>query len=102
MLPDLPTLDEAGLKGFEVTAWHAMWAPRGLPAEVSQRLTGALQAALKDPKVTERLVVLGAISVPLQQATPQALAAPDTNDFTSSPFSVTESTTRHLQTSNRK
>ena len=75
VLPDLPTLDEAGLKGFEVTAWHAMWAPRGLPAEVSQRLTGALQAALKDPKVTERLVALGAISVPLQQATPQALAA---------------------------
>jgi tripartite-type tricarboxylate transporter receptor subunit TctC len=75
VLPDLPTLDEAGLKGFEVTAWHAMWAPRGLPAEVSQRLTGALQAALKDPKVAERLVALGAIPVPPQQQTPEALAA---------------------------
>jgi tripartite-type tricarboxylate transporter receptor subunit TctC len=55
VLPDLPTLEESGLKGFEVTAWHAMWAPRGLPADVSKRLAGALQAALKDPKVTERL-----------------------------------------------
>jgi tripartite-type tricarboxylate transporter receptor subunit TctC len=75
VLPDLPTLDEAGLKGFEVTAWHAMWAPRGLPAEVSKRLTGALQAALKDPKVTERLVALGAVPVTQELATPQALAA---------------------------
>ena len=64
VLPDLPTLDEAGLKGFEVTAWHAMWAPRGLPADVSKRLTGALQAALKDPKVSERLAALGAVPVP--------------------------------------
>lgn len=74
VLPDLPTLDEAGLKGFEVTAWHAMWAPRGLPADVSKRLTGALQAALKQPKVTERLVAIGAIAVPPQQQTPEALA----------------------------
>jgi tripartite-type tricarboxylate transporter receptor subunit TctC len=75
VLPDLPTLDESGLKGFEVTAWHAMWAPRGLPAEVSKRLTGALQAALKDPKVSERLTALGAIPVPEQQQTPAALAS---------------------------
>ncbi len=75
VLPDLPTLEEAGLKGFEVTAWHAMWAPRGLPADVSKRLTGALQAALKDPKVSERLTALGAIPVPEQQATPEALAS---------------------------
>jgi putative tricarboxylic transport membrane protein len=70
----LPTLEEAGLKGFEVAVWHAMWAPRGLPADVSKRLTAALQTALKDPKVTERLVALGAVPVPLQQATPEALA----------------------------
>ncbi len=75
MLPELPTLDESGLKGFEVTAWHAMWAPRGLPAEVSQKLVAALQAALKDPKVTERFDALGAIPVPPQQPTPDALAA---------------------------
>jgi tripartite-type tricarboxylate transporter receptor subunit TctC len=75
VLPDLPTLDEAGLKGFEVTAWHAMWAPRGLPADVSQKLVAALQAALKEPKVKERLDAIGAIPVPPQQQTPGALAA---------------------------
>jgi tripartite-type tricarboxylate transporter receptor subunit TctC len=75
VLPDLPTLEEAGLKGFEVAAWHAMWAPRGLPPDVSKRLTGALQAALKDTKINERLVALGAVPVPLQQATPDALAS---------------------------
>ena len=47
---------------------------RGLPADVSKRLTGALQAALKEPKVTERLVAIGAIAVPPPQQTPEALA----------------------------
>jgi len=75
VLPDLPTLDEAGLKGFEVTAWHAMWAPRGLPADVVGKLNAALQAALKDPKVIERLAALGTEPVPLELATPAALKA---------------------------
>src|SRR5215218_2072458 len=50
-LPDLPTLDATVLPGFEVTAWHAMWAPKGLPKEATDKLVAALQAALKDPKV---------------------------------------------------
>jgi tripartite-type tricarboxylate transporter receptor subunit TctC len=75
VLPDLPTLDEAGLKGFEVTAWHAMWAPKGLSADAITKLTAALQAALKDPKVIERLAALGTEPVPLEQATPAALKA---------------------------
>src|SRR5262249_3635231 len=37
VLPDLPTLDESGLKGFEVSAWHAMWAPKGLPKEPTDK-----------------------------------------------------------------
>src|SRR4029453_597715 len=49
VLPDLPTLEESGLKGFEVTAWHAMWAPKGVPADVIDKLSAALQAALKEP-----------------------------------------------------
>ena len=40
VLPELPTLDESGLKGFEVSAWHAMWAPKGIPAEASAKLVG--------------------------------------------------------------
>jgi tripartite-type tricarboxylate transporter receptor subunit TctC len=75
VLPELPTLDESGLKGFEVSAWHAMWAPKGLPADVAQKLSDALLAALKDPKVVERLATLGAEPVKPEQATPQALSA---------------------------
>ena len=75
VLPDLPTLDEAGLKGFEVTAWHAMWAPKGLPAAATEKLTAALQAALKDPKVIERFADLGTEPVKMEQATPAALKA---------------------------
>jgi tripartite-type tricarboxylate transporter receptor subunit TctC len=74
ILPDLPTLDESGLKGFEVSAWHAMWAPKGLPPEVAQKLTAALQAAVKDANVRERMATLGVDPVSPEQATPQALA----------------------------
>ena len=58
-LPDLPTLDAGAVKGFEVSAWHAMWAPKGLPKDVSDKLVAALQAALKDAKVIERFASLG-------------------------------------------
>lgn len=72
-VPDLPTLDESALKGFEVSAWHAMWAPRGLPKEATDKLVPALQAALKDPKVIERFASLGTVPVPADLATPAAL-----------------------------
>jgi tripartite-type tricarboxylate transporter receptor subunit TctC len=75
VLPDLPTLDEAGLKGFEVTAWHAMWAPKGVPAPVVEKLTVALQAALKEPKVIERFASLGTEPMATARATPDALKA---------------------------
>jgi tripartite-type tricarboxylate transporter receptor subunit TctC len=75
VLPDLPTLDEAGLKGFEVTAWHAMWAPKGLPAPVVEKLTAALKVALKEPKVIERFASLGIEPVAMALATPDALKA---------------------------
>lgn len=72
-LPDLPTLDETALKGFEVSAWHAMWAPRGLPKEAIAKLVPALQAALEDPKVIERFASLGTVPVARELATPAAL-----------------------------
>ena len=74
-LPDLPTLDASAVKGFEVSAWHAMWAPKGLPKEASDKLVAALQAALKDPKVIERFANLGTEPVPAELATPAALKA---------------------------
>ena len=72
-LPDLPTLDGTVLPGFEVTAWHAMWAPKGLPKEATDKLVAALQAALKDPKVIARFADLGTEPVPQNLATPDAL-----------------------------
>ena len=72
-VPDLPTLDSGAMPGFEVSAWHAMWAPKGLPKDVSDKLVAALQAALKDPKVVERFASLGTEPVRADQATPEAL-----------------------------
>jgi tripartite-type tricarboxylate transporter receptor subunit TctC len=72
-LPDLPPLDQAGLKGFEVSAWHALWAPKGLPKPVTDKLVAALQTALKDAKVIERFAALGAVPVSQELATPAAL-----------------------------
>ena len=56
-LPDLPTLDEAGLKGFETTVWLGMYAPKDTPKAVVDKVVTALPA-LQDPKVVERLADL--------------------------------------------
>jgi tripartite-type tricarboxylate transporter receptor subunit TctC len=72
-LPSLPTLDSGAIPGFEVSAWHAMWAPKGLPKNVSDKLVAALQVALKDPKVIERFADLGTEPVAPALATPDAL-----------------------------
>ena len=73
VLPDLPTLDEAGLKGFEVTIWHGLFAPKGTPTEIVDKLAVALQTALKDPKVTERFAQLGTEPATPDRATPAVL-----------------------------
>ena len=72
-LPDLPTLDSGAIPGFEVSAWHAMWAPKGLPKDISDKLVAALQTAVKDPKVVERFASLGTEPVAPALATPDAL-----------------------------
>ena len=72
-LPDLPTLDSGAIPGFEVSAWHAMWAPKGLPKDVSDKLVAALQIAVKDPKVVERFASLGTEPVAPALVTPDAL-----------------------------
>jgi tripartite-type tricarboxylate transporter receptor subunit TctC len=74
-LPDLPTMDESGVAGFEVAIWHAIYAPKGTPKEAVDKLAGALQAALKDPKVIERFADLGTEPVAQDRATPAALGA---------------------------
>ena len=72
-VPDLPTLDSGAIPGFEVAAWHAMWAPKGLSKDVSDKLVAALQAAIKDQKVIERFADLGTEPVASALATPDAL-----------------------------
>lgn len=74
-LPDLPTMDEAGIKGFEVSIWHGMYAPKGTPKAAIDKLSAALQAALKDPNVVQRFAELGTEPVAQNRATPAALSA---------------------------
>ena len=74
-LPDLPTADAAGLKGFEVSVWHALYAPKGTPEPVIAKLSDALKTALKDQNVVTRFAELGTEPVAQDRATPQALQA---------------------------
>ncbi|XQM38914.1 Tripartite-type tricarboxylate transporter receptor subunit TctC [Cupriavidus sp. H19C3] len=72
-LPNTPTLREGGLKDFEVKVWHGIYAPKGTPPAVIDKLNGALRAALKDPAVVTRMQELGAVIVPESKQTPEAL-----------------------------
>ena len=62
-LAKLPTLDESGLKGFNVSIWHGLYAPKGTPKAVLDQLNAALRAALKDPEFIKREEALGAVVV---------------------------------------
>ena len=72
-LPDAPTLDEQGLKDFEVVVWHGVYAPKGTPREALDRVNQALKAALRDPMVSGKLAELGAQIVPEDKQTPTGL-----------------------------
>lgn len=73
VLPDLPTLDESGLKGFDVAVWHGLYAPRGTPKPVIDKLVSGLQQSLQDPAIVKRFAELGTEPVPSAKATPEAL-----------------------------
>ena len=62
-LPNVPTLDEQGLKGFDVKVWHGMYAPKGTPADVLNKINAALKTALKDPEFIKKQQSLGAVVV---------------------------------------
>ena len=72
-LPDVPTCDAAGLPNFEVSAWHALYAPKGTPKPIIDRLAKSLQVALEDPAVIQRFADLGTEPVAQNLATPEAL-----------------------------
>lgn len=73
-LPYVPTLHEQGLKDFEVAVWHGLYAAKGTPKPVLDKLNGALNAAIKDQQFKDSLVKLGAEAVTPDRATPESLA----------------------------
>ena len=72
-LPEAPTLDEQGMKDFEVIVWHGVYVPKGTPRDAREKLNQALRAALKDPTVAARFAELGAQIVPESKQTPEGL-----------------------------
>jgi tripartite-type tricarboxylate transporter receptor subunit TctC len=72
-LPDVPTMTEAGLPNFEISVWHALYAPKGTPKPIIDRLVKGLQDALKDATVKQRFAELGVEPVSEKRATPEAL-----------------------------
>jgi putative tricarboxylic transport membrane protein len=71
-LPSVPTAAEAGLPDLQVTIWHGLYAPKGTPAAVTQRLSQALQTALRDERLVARFAELGTEPVAQDRATPDA------------------------------
>jgi tripartite-type tricarboxylate transporter receptor subunit TctC len=72
-MPDVPTVDEAGLPGFYFYFWHALWVPKGTPKDVIGKLNEALVKALNDPVTRKRLVDIGQELYPPEMSTPEAL-----------------------------
>jgi tripartite-type tricarboxylate transporter receptor subunit TctC len=73
--PDIPTTDEAGLPGFYFSFWHGLWAPKGTPKPIIDKLNAAVVAGLKDPETRRRLIDLAQVIYPPEQQTPEAFRA---------------------------
>jgi tripartite-type tricarboxylate transporter receptor subunit TctC len=73
--PGIPTIDEAGLPGFQMTFWHGLWVPAGTPQDAIAKLDAAAVDALADSTVRARLALIGQDILPRAQQTPEALAA---------------------------
>jgi tripartite-type tricarboxylate transporter receptor subunit TctC len=74
-VPDLPTVDEAGIPGLYVSTWYGLWAPKGTPKEIVAKLNAAAAAALTEPVLRQRLDAQSSVVPPAEQQTPAALAA---------------------------
>ena len=72
-MPDLPTLSEQGLKGFDLVVWNGVFAPKGTPKPALDKLVAALQTAVQSSTFRSRLAELGAEPVPLSKANPGSL-----------------------------
>lgn len=74
-MPDVPTVDEAGLPGFDVSIWFGLWAPKDTPKDIVGKLNAATVAALGDAELRAKLGKLGQQVAPRDQQTPEALGA---------------------------
>jgi tripartite-type tricarboxylate transporter receptor subunit TctC len=74
-MPDMPTLDEQGLKGFDLVVWNGLYAPKGTPKPALDKLVAALQTAVQAPVLRTRLADLAAEPVPPAKAAPESLGA---------------------------
>lgn len=74
-LPDLPALSELGVKGFDISIWFGLYAPKGTPQQVVDKLSAALQAAVQDPDVKSRLNAIGTEPASPDLAVPAKLQA---------------------------
>ena len=74
-LPDVPTMEEGGFKGFEVGIWHGMWAPKGTPKPIIDKLNAALNEALNDADIKKRFADLGTSPEPVERRKPEVLRA---------------------------
>jgi tripartite-type tricarboxylate transporter receptor subunit TctC len=73
LLPDVPTTDEAGLRGLYSSVWNSLWAPKGTPRPIIDKLNAAVVAAVDDPKVQARVADIGRTLFPHDMMTPEAL-----------------------------
>jgi tripartite-type tricarboxylate transporter receptor subunit TctC len=73
--PDIPTSEEVGVPGINISFWHGLWVPKGTPKEIVAKLNAAVVAALADPTVRKRLTDIGQEMFPRDKQTPEALHA---------------------------
>ncbi len=73
VLPNVPTTREGGLPEYQVSAWNAVFAPKGVPKDITAKLNAALSAALDDPNTRKRLLDLGSVIPDAKGRTPEAL-----------------------------
>jgi tripartite-type tricarboxylate transporter receptor subunit TctC len=73
--PDTPTMIESGAPGLSISFWHGMWTTKGTPKDTVDRLDAAVQAALANPAVRQKIEALGQVIFPADQQNPQALLA---------------------------
>ena len=75
IFPELPTISEAALPGFEAVLWYGLWVPKNTPKDIVAKLNAVMVETLADPAIQKRFSDLGLAAPPRAQQTPEALHA---------------------------